>query len=329
MEFLDSQYIKDALEEYDVIMPKPFRIEVCSVAEAYCKFHNVDDMRNVENIINEKYPEYNDAFLETMNRDKAYIGNMIITSKIIFDRYCSWLFDILFELEKRHNISDYNNYQKRVYGFIAERLLGVWIKKHKLKIKETNIAYIQDDMKTIETSASLKIEIANMLRQGRIAKAINVYRGAYWYCRAIDYELRNLRKIFEIYKTELKDKQPTLFNYSLEFSKLIEHFYNICELLKQIQIDEYKVKDSFVEYMVANKVSYTCIIYIAESMFDNEEVFLNEIGMIFFEAGIKEMVMPFLYAAYELNNKNNITLYNLGYVLYKFGEGEMAKKYVC
>jgi hypothetical protein len=41
------------------------------------------------------------------------------------------------------------------------------------------------------------------------------------------------------------------------------------------------------------------------------------------------MVIPFLGNAYDMNEKNDLTLYNLGYVLYKFGEIEMARGYAC
>ena len=50
----------------------------------------------------------------------------------LFDSYCEWMFDILFELEKRLDISDYSAYDARVFGFVSERLLDIWIKTNKL-----------------------------------------------------------------------------------------------------------------------------------------------------------------------------------------------------
>ena len=77
---------------------------------------------------------------------------MFIFKKEIFDNYCTWLFDILQKHEQKFDCADYNPYGYRVSGFLAERLLGVYItylkglKKYKIKhtdmvkIKYPNIA---------------------------------------------------------------------------------------------------------------------------------------------------------------------------------------------
>ena len=77
------------------------------------------------------------AFDKIANGRKLYLYNMFISRKEIFDEYYKWLFDILFELEKRVNISNYTDYDKRIFGFLSERLLSVWLEKNNhLKIKE-------------------------------------------------------------------------------------------------------------------------------------------------------------------------------------------------
>ena len=57
-------------------------------------------------------------------------------SKPLFDEYAKWIFPILFELEKNVNIENYSKYNKRIYGFLSERMFNVWIERHKeLRIK--------------------------------------------------------------------------------------------------------------------------------------------------------------------------------------------------
>ncbi len=49
--------------------------------------------------------------------------------KEILEEYCAWLFDILFELERRIDASQYDSFHARFYGRISELLLDVWINK--------------------------------------------------------------------------------------------------------------------------------------------------------------------------------------------------------
>ena len=58
---------------------------------------------------------------------KGHRFNMFVMRWPQFDAYCSWLFDVLFELEHRLDISSYSPYDARVFGFVGERLLDVWL----------------------------------------------------------------------------------------------------------------------------------------------------------------------------------------------------------
>ena len=41
---------------------------------------------------------------------------------------------INYELESKTNLEGYSDYEKRIYGFIAERLLNVWILHNELNV---------------------------------------------------------------------------------------------------------------------------------------------------------------------------------------------------
>ena len=58
--------------------------------------------------------------------------NMMIMERGLVDEYCRWLFDILFELEKRVKagmveMPPLSSFQARFYGRISEIIFNVWL----------------------------------------------------------------------------------------------------------------------------------------------------------------------------------------------------------
>lgn len=124
---------ENLLSKYDVILPVKRNYYIETVRTQYEHAHYKKDLDEVEKIIAEKYPSYSTAFLSVMKRRKLHILNMFVMRKENFDAYCNWLFDILFTLENRIDISDYSPYEARIYGFLSERLLNVWLEKQPFK----------------------------------------------------------------------------------------------------------------------------------------------------------------------------------------------------
>lgn len=128
--------INKYLKKYDVILPNPYYTYKRTVEEQYAVDHNIEDYKKLREIIKQNTPEYSEAFDIVSNRRYFYNYNMFIMNKKLFDEYAEWVFFVLGELEKQVNIDDYSDYNKRIYGFLSERLFNVWIEKHKeLKIK--------------------------------------------------------------------------------------------------------------------------------------------------------------------------------------------------
>lgn len=131
------------LQQYDVILPKKRNYYIETVRSQYEHAHNKRDLDEIERIIAEKFPEYSEAFTKVMNRTKLHILNMFAMRKELFDEYCEWLFDILFELEKRIDISHYNQYEARVFGFLSERLFNVWLENKELNVIEVDVINLE------------------------------------------------------------------------------------------------------------------------------------------------------------------------------------------
>lgn len=150
---LSKEYIEHILGTYDLILPTSSGSPYKDTFQHYEEKHVIRDLLTCEEVIKEKYPAYSDSFQWCMKTNLFSVGNMMIARKEVFDEYCLWLFDILFEVEKRIDISSYDEYQSRVMGFLSERLLRVWLLMQDYKIKEEVVKMI--DLEELENGIKL------------------------------------------------------------------------------------------------------------------------------------------------------------------------------
>lgn len=136
---LGKAYIERTVRQYPIIIPNSSCVDEDDVYAHYAKRHYAKDLDLCREVIAEKYPKYLAAFDYAMQTILVSVGNIWITKKDIFNRYCRWLFDILFEVENRIDLRDYDDYQKRVIGFLAERLFRVWLFMQPEAITEENV----------------------------------------------------------------------------------------------------------------------------------------------------------------------------------------------
>lgn len=137
---LSLDQVRSLVGDVDVLLPTPRNYWIETNYQQYVHAHHAEDLDETKRIIEEKYPDYIKAYDSCMKKTTGHRFNMFIMKKELADAYCTWLFDILFELEKRLNISGYSKNDQRVFGFVSERLLDVWLETNGIKYK--NIPYI-------------------------------------------------------------------------------------------------------------------------------------------------------------------------------------------
>lgn len=135
--------IQNMLNENTIILPKKRHYYIETVYSQYAHAHHKMDLDTTRKIIERYYPEYLRSFDEQMNKKSLHLFNMFIMPADVFDEYCKWLFGILFKLEDNLDISDYTNYDKRVFGFVGERLLDVFVAKNKYNIIELPYVFME------------------------------------------------------------------------------------------------------------------------------------------------------------------------------------------
>lgn len=111
-----------------IVVTKPTNCQFNLMAD-YCCYHNSDDFKTLQHIILNTQPEsIRRAFYKVMyGNNKKFTYNMFIMRWSDFDAYCSWLFPLLETVEKSIDITHYNSVQKRIFGYMSERLFNVWL----------------------------------------------------------------------------------------------------------------------------------------------------------------------------------------------------------
>ncbi len=141
-----SSKVQLCLKRGGCVIAKPKHLHT-SLYLQYCEGHYSPDFRILGDVIRETLPpKYLEGFWKFFVKSNLFSPyNMFVMNWEEFDKYCNWLFSILGELEGRIDITCYPPYQKRLFGFIAERLLNLYVKTNRLKYIEIPILKISDE----------------------------------------------------------------------------------------------------------------------------------------------------------------------------------------
>ncbi len=127
---LSTNQAKSLLGKYDIILPEKRRYFIETNKSHYLHAHHNEPFFAMERVVKYYYPEYAESFDKVMKRTWAHMFNMFIMKNEPLDEYCTWMFDILNKVEAQTDITSYSTYEKRVYGFLSELLLDVWLDRN-------------------------------------------------------------------------------------------------------------------------------------------------------------------------------------------------------
>lgn len=153
----DQSDIENYLSRYDVILPSPWHWKI-PVDRFYYEVGSgkQKDIELLIDVVAERHADYLAALEDVLHSKQASYCNMFIMDTDHLSNYCEWLFDILFALEGKIDLKGYTIQEQRVFGFLSEILLNVWVLKNKLSIKY---------LKIINTERTLWLRIRNKLKK--------------------------------------------------------------------------------------------------------------------------------------------------------------------
>lgn len=164
---LDESYMENLIGKYDVIIPR-LGFSDGTIREQYADNHYIKDLDDCLEYIDKKYPEVA-KYSKTLDKKTGYFYNMFIMRRDLFDAYCEFIFDVLGNFDKTHDLSEYDVQQYRVDGYLAERLTNMYLhylkSKQDVKFKELQVAYFENtdpktELKPVAKTNNIAIALA-------------------------------------------------------------------------------------------------------------------------------------------------------------------------
>lgn len=131
------RYFMDMGSSDEIVVPVHYLNK--TVADQFSANHNPNNLRKAIDLLPD--PELKNSAIEYLNQRKGYFFNMFILQRKYFFDYCNIIFPLLFKLSQNSNWDRLSNYQRRMPGFIAERITGAYLyhlgKKNDIPLHET------------------------------------------------------------------------------------------------------------------------------------------------------------------------------------------------
>lgn len=264
---LTKQEYENLLKDYDLVTTKRVILNN-SYHYGFSANHNIKALDCTGEVIRDLYPEYYDAFVTLVHQNETYFGNMFVTSKPLFDKYCEWLFTIFEEVSNRIDLdTDEDAYHKRVLGFISEFLLLVWVRVNGLKVYECKVGMLGEKAETRE----LKETLAEYFRNKDVEGAKNYFMkrkterpDVMMEASDVTGELRICMQIIATAGKEMALYGTSILDNENEFRKLIALFTELNNVVYRKHHGKSKEDDEM--FLAKNQISDVAL-QVAESVY--------------------------------------------------------------
>lgn len=327
---MDESDYMNILSKYDVMIAKP-QTTPYDYRTVYGRAHNPRNLEQTEAVIHALYPEYDEDLQAVMEGNICYVGNLFAAPVSLFHAYCEWLFSIFSVLETRIDCSGYDEYHRRVFGFLSEQLLYVWIRHNRLSCYEAPFGLNQEKAETV----ALKRELTAYIRRRDIPGAFRCMNAALEKRPDLTLELSDFNQelkltehIINICRVEQEAQQQTLLDFSNDLSLLLKHFRLLLSILQHIQ--DGTISEEELRYLIDCKVSHKALLYLLQNFpqfADDPISLLNQLAVVYADAGENLTSLSFLQEALALCETDTTTLSNIVAVFTNMGQEDMAGEY--
>ncbi len=230
---LTGHEYEERLETHDVIVSKEMDAGVPYI-EYYNEAHDARQQELVREAIGRLYPEYLETYDRAMAEPFYHYGNLMVTRRERLDQYAEWLFDILGYVEERLDVSGYDAYHGRVYGFLSEQLLRVWIVQNGLRVFAAPIGITGEKAETKE----LKLAMGQLVKMGQFKEARQMFGEILRLRPDVVLELSDLKGelpviecVLYVLDLEAENGVDGMYAYAKDLGVLIEHYRKLSALV--------------------------------------------------------------------------------------------------
>ena len=207
---LKGKTVAHYLRQYDIILASPYHPFPLNVYENLLRFVYPCDIERMILVIRQHSPEYEETLLKVLQSKSISYCNMFVTRRETAIRYCTWLFDVLKEIEKCIDVSSYDPQHTRIYGYLAEVLLNVYVQKNLFTIKTVPLLSLDEDEEPL--SFKRRMFVMHNVFITAIGLMPNRWAKQLWKSR------------FEYQRT---GREPINFIQSLSLSSLSDYFSSV------------------------------------------------------------------------------------------------------
>jgi hypothetical protein len=132
---------KSLLRSHDIVLPEAVRLPG-GIRQQYALHHSSDDLQAARAALALLQPDDLPAFDRYLGQDRTRLFNMFVAQRDLAQAYIDWLFPLLSEVERNVSLDGRTAYQARVFGFLGERLLNVFVAaRPHLRIAELPVSF--------------------------------------------------------------------------------------------------------------------------------------------------------------------------------------------
>ena len=126
-----------------IIVPDKRRYYIETNESHYRHAHHAAGLDALRAVLAARHPSAAAAYETVLHRTWAHMFNMFVMRRDLYDAYCAWLFEVLADVEARIDLRGYSPYEARVFGFLSELLLDVWLEATGHAYAEQNVSFLE------------------------------------------------------------------------------------------------------------------------------------------------------------------------------------------